>query len=117
MIRIRPFFADRISGFLSYYFQSTVCRSFFLAITKQVTISGIDSQQLKDILVPFPPLAEALEIWEACQSSDNALDEVSHSITRSIRGLDEYRSALITAAVTGKLRLDGEPIESAMGVA
>ena len=49
MIRIRPVFADRVSGFLSYYFQSTVCRSFFLAITKQVTISGVDSQQLKNL--------------------------------------------------------------------
>lgn len=103
MIRIRPFCADRISGFLSYYFQSEICRSFFLAITKQVTISGIDSQQLKDIWVPVPPFVEALEIWRTCLNSDNAHGVVSNSIISSIRQLKEYRSALTTAAVTGIL--------------
>lgn len=105
MIRIRPLHADRLSGFLSYYFQSTVCRAFFLSITKQVTISGVDSQQLKDIKIPMPPLVEAKKIYKECMESDDAHESVTTSIVNSIQQLEEYRSALITAAVTGQLEV------------
>ena len=106
MIRIRPISADKLSDFLSYYFQSSVCRAFFLSITKQVTISGIDSQQLKDVSVPMPPLDEAARIQQLCLESDQNHGVVTESILRSISQLNEYRAALITSAITGKLALD-----------
>ena len=105
MIRIRPLHAEKISGFLSYYFQSAICRAAILSITKQVTISGIDSQQLRDIWVPVPPLDEALAIWKACIQSDNEHEAVGERIRESINQLAEYRAALITAAVTGQLEV------------
>lgn len=106
MIRIRPISADKLSDFLSYYFQSSVCRAFFLSITKQVTISGIDSQQLKDVSVPMPPLDEAARIQQLCLESDQNHGVVTESILRSISQLNEYRAALITSAITGKLAFD-----------
>jgi type I restriction enzyme S subunit len=108
MIRIRPFFSDRISGFLSYYFQSTVCRSFFLAITKQVTISGIDSQQLKDVWVPLPQLVEALEIWKACLRRCTRhcipLDSKLNRPSRGIPRRAHHRRRCRQPAVGGRFR-------------
>ncbi|WP_006786625.1 restriction endonuclease subunit S [Thiorhodospira sibirica] len=103
MIRIRPLHAEKISGFLSYYFQSAICRAVILSITKQVTISGIDSQQLRDIWVPVPPLDETSAIWKVCIQSDNEHEAVGERIRESINQLEKYRSALITAAVTGQI--------------
>jgi len=107
MIRIRPCPAKVASQFLSYYFQSSVARAMFLAITKQVTISGIDSQQLKDIDVPVPETREESEkIADFCNEQQSSIDDVATQIISSISSLVEYRSALINAAVTGQLDLE-----------
>jgi len=79
----------------------------FLAITKQVTISGIDSQQLKDIDVPVPETREESEkIADFCNEQQSSIDDVATQIISSISSLVEYRSALINAAVTGQLDLE-----------
>lgn len=103
MIRIRLLFPKTFSGFLSNYFRSSVCRAFVLSITKQVTISGIDSQQLKEVLIPVPPEAEAQKISETCQKLRSDIEVTEKSVTSSVALLSEHRSALITAAVTGQL--------------
>lgn len=108
MIRVRLVSPARLSGFIANYFRSSVCRAFVLSITKQVTISGIDSQQLKDVWVPMPPDHETEEISAACEAARHQLEAIAASISRSIATLVEHRTALITAAVTGQLpKLNG----------
>lgn len=102
MIRLR-IENPEYSSYLSYYFQSSTCRAFILAITKQVTISGIDSQQIKNIFVPCPPLSEARNISSFVQSTEKNVARVRLSVERSIEKLTEFRSALITAAATGQI--------------
>jgi type I restriction enzyme S subunit len=102
MIRVR-IRNTKFSEYLSYYFQSTICRALFLAITKQVTISGVDSQQIKDICVPCPPLEESHKISMFLQASEENTELVRRSVERSLELLSKYRSALITAAVTGQI--------------
>ena len=101
MIRLR-LLDPEFSLFLSYYLQSSVCRAFVLAVTKQVTISGIDSQQLKNIPVVCPSGNEARSIAKELQRLLVQLDAVKHTIVKSITLQQQYRSALITAAVTGQ---------------
>ena len=103
MIRLRLISPPTYSGYVSYYFRSSICRAFILSITKQVTISGIDSQQLKDIIVPVPPDREAIEICRYCEmvQIENELDV--NRVIESVDLLSEYRSALITSAITGQL--------------
>jgi type I restriction enzyme S subunit len=103
MIRLRLSSPLELSSFVSNYFQSSVCRALILSITKQVTISGIDSQQLKDVQIPVPPRDEALEISAACKAFRDHIGKAVDAAQRSIASLAEYRSALITAAVTGQL--------------
>ena len=103
MIRIRPQNPSGRSEHLSLFFQSHIGRESILSVTKRVTISGIDSQQLKSIHVPIPPDTEARDIASTCNSYDQRTQQVKSQIVDSIEQLAAYRSALITAAVTGQL--------------
>jgi len=103
MIRIRLLSPSALAGFVSHYFRSSVCRAFILSITKQVTISGIDSQQLKEILVPVPPGDEARKISEVCEKVRSDIKSIEGFAKSSIAKLVELRSSVINAAVTGQL--------------
>ena len=104
MIRIRPQNPQEFSEYLSFYFQSHVGREFILSVTKRVTISGIDSQQLKSIYIPIPPNAEARDIATSCKEWERNIQNVEREILASMERLAEYRAALITACVTGQLK-------------
>lgn len=103
MIRIRLQNPKYYSGYLSFYFQSHIGREFILSMTKRVTISGIDSQQLKSIHAPIPPNFEARDIATACEMHDQNTQHVERKISASIERLVEYRSALVISAVTGQI--------------
>ena len=104
MIRIRPQNPQDHSRYLSFYFQSHIGRASILSVTKRVTISGIDSQQLKSIHVPVPPDSEARHIAAICETCDRNAQHIEKEISASIERLAEYRTALVTAAVTGQLQ-------------
>ncbi|MYF50634.1 MAG: restriction endonuclease subunit S [Gammaproteobacteria bacterium] len=103
MIRIRPKNPQDYSGYLSFFFQSHIGREAILSVTKRVTISGIDGQQLKSIHIPIPPNSEASNIAAYCETCDRNVQRIERKISDSIERLTEYRSALITAAVTGQI--------------
>ena len=103
MIRIRPQNSQDHSPYLSFYFQSHIGRASILSVTKRVTISGIDSQQLKSIHVPVPPDSEAREIAATCETCERNAQHVEREVSASIERLAEYRVALVTATVTGQL--------------
>ena len=103
MIRIRPIHPQEYSDYLFFYFQSHIGRETILSVTKRVTISGIDSQQLKSIHVPVPANSEARAIATVCDNCHRGIQSIEREVSASIQKLAEYRSALITAAVTGQL--------------
>ena len=70
MIRIRLQNPQNHSEYLSFYLQSHIGRESILSVAKRVTISGIDSQQLKSIQVPMPPDSEARDIAVRCETYD-----------------------------------------------
>ena len=103
MIRIRPQNPQEHSKYLSFYFQSHIGRESILSMTKRVTISGIDSQQLKSIHVPIPPNSETRDIAARCETCDRNTQHIEREISSSIERLVEYRFTLVTAAVTGQV--------------
>jgi type I restriction enzyme S subunit len=58
---------------------------------------------VKNILVPVPPPNEQQMIAQHLDELTGKYAKAQHSITSAIDRLREYRSALITAAVTGQL--------------
>jgi type I restriction enzyme S subunit len=64
----------------------------------------------KNIHLPVPPLAEQGEIVATVRDRTNKIDNQKKHVERIIDHLQEYRSALITNAVTGKIDVRNVPI-------
>ena len=57
----------------------------------------------KDIQIPLPPVEEQRAIADFLDRKTAKIDTLETKIETAIERLQEYRSALITAAVTGKI--------------
>ena len=55
------------------------------------------------IKFPIPPKEEQSEIVAHLVDNSNEINQIEVQVSQSIESLVEYRSALITAAVTGQL--------------
>ena len=62
--------------------------------------------KFKDVLLPVPPSAEQHAIISQLEDSSKGLVETFGSLDSQIDRLQEYRQALITAAVTGQLDIE-----------
>jgi type I restriction enzyme S subunit len=67
------------------------------------TIRGINIRDLKRASVPLPPDGEQVEIAEYLDSEVEQLDALVAKVSDGIDKLCEYRTTLISAAVTGKI--------------
>ena len=67
------------------------------------TINQLTVYAIKDFAVPVPPAEEQQEISNAVLVMLERLDHISDGVQASVEKLSEYRSALITSAVTGQI--------------
>lgn len=110
LIRVCPNKSLVIPFFLYWFLQSKFSRSEILAMTKKVTISGIDSQQIKGMTVVVPPLHEQEEIVKLIGRKNSEIDSLMSKLLESIERIKEYRNTLISAAVTGKIDVRKEVV-------
>lgn len=103
LIRVRPDPKRIVPRFLHLFLSSAFSRAETVSITKQVTISGVDSQQVKDLHVVVPPLNEQAAIVTHLDATTGQLAKVIDAIQVQLATLREYRQSVIAAAVTGKL--------------
>ena len=68
-----------------------------------VTVMHIYSSELKYLLIPLPPPREQQSIAEFLNTKLMDADTLSSRVEGAVERLQEYRTALITAAVTGKI--------------
>jgi type I restriction enzyme S subunit len=73
------------------------------------TIQHYGPTHLRQITIALPPLEEQIQITIALEQLIASIDQSQSKIESSISLLHEYRSALITAAVTGQIDVRGEP--------
>ena len=64
---------------------------------------GLSIDRVNDLRVPMPPTSEQRAIVEHLDSATNRIDVLRTKADLSIERLLEYRSALVSAAVTGKI--------------
>ena len=64
---------------------------------------GLNFQQVRNLVVALPPLLEQLGISDYLDRETNKIDRMVAKVEEAIERLQEYRTALITAAVTGKI--------------
>ena len=71
------------------------------------TIKTIGMPDVKKLVTTLPPLDEQKAIEEFVQTNMSQLDRLASSVESAIAILQEYRNAVIAAAVTGKIDVRG----------
>ena len=73
------------------------------SIKQSIGIQNLDGDSYLNEPVGLPPLSEQQAIADHLDHETAKIDALTGKITKSIDLLDEYRAALISAAVTGKI--------------
>ena len=108
LIRARPKINLIEPEFAKFYFRAACHRAFFEKNTNLVTRASLSQTLLTRLPVLIPPKEEQIKIYEYCQKQINSLDNLSLALQKQIKKMKEYRSSLISAAVTGQLAIDEE---------
>lgn len=93
--------------FLLYSIQSAYVHLRELSEENGSTKGGLTCAALKKLRVPLPPLAEQRAIVKFLAARCAKIDALTAKSAAVIVTLREYRSALITDAVTGKIDVRG----------
>ena len=78
---------------------------FFDAIVSRVSIGHLTKEKLKEIFIIAPPYDEQVIIVEHIQKKRKIIESLIHKVEIAIKKHKEYRTALISAAVTGKIAI------------
>ncbi|WP_418284847.1 restriction endonuclease subunit S [Halorubrum sp. DTA46] len=77
-------------------------------LTMGATISTVGMEDIKKLKMPLPPIEEQEEIVDHLNEELGKFDESIEKIQEGIDRLKEYRTALLTNAVTGQIDVRGE---------
>ncbi|HQA92228.1 MAG TPA: restriction endonuclease subunit S, partial [Sedimentisphaerales bacterium] len=72
-------------------------------LTMGSTIKTIGMPDVRELAIPLPPVPEQRDIVKHIEAGTNSIDTVSSAVAKSVELLREYRTALISSAVTGKI--------------
>lgn len=92
---------EMIPHYLAYYLHGY--RREVRVMSNASTLGILNQEKTKQIIVLQPPLNEQRDIVDSIQREEAAVERVKDRSARAIELLQEYRSALITNAVTGKI--------------
>lgn len=95
--------SDLRPRFLRYFMLSSQFTAAVVLLSSRVAMPKMNRRDLGGFAVPIPPLDEQDEIVSYLESQHAVLDNSRTSIEAAIEQLCEYRSALISAAVTGQI--------------
>ena len=99
--------ADRMSNdFLAAFMQTSEFQQSLSLHASGSTAKGIKSERLAHLFGVAPPLDEQALIIKRLRPALAGIDAVRKPLVSSVDRLKEYRSALITAAVTGKIDVE-----------
>lgn len=100
--------AETHGPWLLYALRSTAISAQLKAGALGATIKGINIRDLKRALLPIPPKLEQERIAVFLDIEDRRTEEARRSVRNAVERLQELRTALISAAVTGKIDVRGE---------
>jgi type I restriction enzyme S subunit len=89
--------------FVRRYFDMAYERMRFESDGAGSTKGAITCEQIANMKMPLPPIAEQKNIGDYIDREMNAIDALTAEAQTTIALLQERRSALISAAVTGKI--------------
>jgi len=103
LVRGRPDLDLVDARFLNLFLNSKYAREYFISRANSVTMATIDQTKFKDLLVALPSKADQIKIVRTIDAQLSRLDAMVDKNKNTITRLQEYRTALITAAVTGQI--------------
>ncbi len=107
LIRARPKQSTVNSRYCSYLLNSPIYRAKMIAKAKITTMTTIDQETILSTILPQPPKEEQQTIAAFLDRETAKLDTLTAEARTAITLLQERRSALISAAVTGKIDVRG----------
>jgi type I restriction enzyme S subunit len=103
LIRFRPNRGELKVEFSSHYFSNSLLRAFFIKEMNLVTRASLSQDLLKKLPVLLPPRDEQRIIAEHLDDKVQVYTDLIAKSHRMVEILQERRTALISAAVTGKI--------------
>lgn len=103
LIRFRPTSSVLYIEYSKYYFSNQLLRIFFTKEMNLITRASLSQDLLKTMPVVIPPVDEQIKIAELLDSISEKFDQLQLLGEEQIKYLQERRTALISAAVTGKI--------------
>jgi type I restriction enzyme S subunit len=101
--RLRPHRKSDLPRFLYYVVRSAARQGVFVATGNPNTIDHLTAEKLRKHRFAFPPIEEQHTIADYLDRETAKIDALIAEIETGIAHLEEYRTALISAAVTGKI--------------
>jgi len=108
MLRLRIQNPRLDSKFSTYGFSSESVLTFVELQSVGSTRESINTDILRNMPIPIPPLPEQRAIATFLDRETGHIDILTTKVHESISKLREYRTALISAAVTGKIDVRGD---------
>lgn len=108
LIIVTPLPGGMSGDWLSWVLNAPYGLHSLLAIQTGALHPHLNCGNVKNIVVPVPPLDEQTEIVRKLESDLSKLDELAGSAEDAVKLLQERRAALISAAVTGKIDVRGQ---------
>ena len=96
------------SNFLLKVFQSKFILNQMDMLAMGSTVRSVKMADLRLIKIPLPSLVEQAEITDYLDQETAKIDRLCDTVNQTIGRLKEYRTALITQAVTGKIKVTDE---------
>lgn len=103
LIRFRPKSSELCIEYSKYYFSNQLLRIFFTKEMNLITRASLSQDLLKTMPVVIPPVDEQIKISELLDNISEKFDQLQLLGEEQIKYLQERRTALISAAVTGKI--------------
>jgi type I restriction enzyme S subunit len=95
-----------LAEWVARFTSTDAARSYFFLRSKQSTnLASINQSNVRELPVPMPPADERKEIMAELERSTGANADLVTHVAAHIDRLREYRSSLISAAVTGQLNI------------
>jgi len=105
LIKASPNEEEMLSDFLYWFTKSGVYEGWKNSIFNQATIQNIGADKYSCLEIPITKIEEQKEIVEFIESKTNEIDSTISKIEKEIELIKEYRTALISEVVTGKLKV------------
>ena len=106
IIRARANTEKILPEFATYYFRTSNQRNEIVSKAKQVTITNISQDRLKELDIPLPPLPEQKKIVEKIEELFSGLDDGVTSLKKAKAQIRLYRQSVLASAFSGKLAKD-----------